>query len=159
MVKALFCILSVFVSTATTIAQNGDIKVFASPDTVLIGNDVTVYFELHNAKGSFIAPDIEGLEVVGGPNYSSSFSMINGETSSISTYSYVLRPRSEGSFFIGPASIEAKDQVYSTDPLEIIVLPNPNGIRQEPQRNYTMPDPWSAPQKVKKKKRKRGIKL
>jgi len=159
MVKKCLIILLGIIYTDLAQAQEAQIRVFASPDTVLLGNDVTVYFELNNAQGTFEAPEIDGFDVIGGPNYSSSFSLINGEASSSSTYSYILRPQEAGVFYMGSASIQTPDETFSSTPLEIVVLPNPEGIRQEKKQNYIMPDPWSAPKKKTKKKRKRGIKI
>ena len=39
-----------------------------------------------------------------------------------------------GLFYILPASVHAADKVLETSPLEVMVVPNPDGIKQSPAR-------------------------
>ncbi|MCB0661132.1 MAG: BatD family protein [Saprospiraceae bacterium] len=101
-------------------------------DSVLMGNAFKVTFLLENGKGlNFQVPEFKDFEVVGGPNQSSSFSMVNGDVSQKMSYSFFLSPKMEGSFFIEPASIEVGGKVLETLPMEVNVYPNPDGIIQQ----------------------------
>ncbi|MEM6965463.1 MAG: BatD family protein, partial [Bacteroidota bacterium] len=103
--------------------------------SVLLGNYIQVTFTLKNAGGNqFEAPAFEGFDIVGGPNQSSSFSMMNGVTTQSTSYTYYLKPRDVGNLFVEPAFITVDGQTLETQPIEIIVLENPDGIIEQPQR-------------------------
>lgn len=121
-----------------------DFSVTLSTDTVLMGNYFELAFKLENERGDqFEPPDFKEFRVVGGPNQSSSFSIVNGEVSRSSSISYFLAPKTEGSFFIGPASIKAGEAILETPPVEVIVLPNPDGILQNPYQEELRQWPFS----------------
>ncbi len=149
-----------------------------STDSILMGNYFEVKFTLENASGNnFIAPEFEGFRIVGGPNYATSMSFVNGEMSQTISYSYNLEPIDIGNYWIQPASVETGGEILETIPIEVLVVPNPDGIRQHPKerersrgffddffespspRFQPAPAPESAPKKKeatkpKKKKRK-----
>lgn len=105
-----------------------------SSDSVLLGNYFIVRFTLQNVEGiNFTPPSFEGFDVVSGPNQSSEFSMINGDVTQKMTYAYYLKPRDIGNYYITPASIETPDAVLESQPTAILVLPNPDGIIQNPE--------------------------
>lgn len=116
-------------------AQQGPkFTVEVSSDSVLMNNYFTVSFTLENADGmNFMPPSFEAFEVVSGPNTSTSMSMMNGEVSRKVTYTYYLRPRDIGNYYIEPASIESEEGVLETLPREVIILPNPDNIIQQPE--------------------------
>ncbi len=139
-------------------------KVTVSTDSLLIGNRLKVNFTLKNAKGrNFVPPNFSGFKVVMGPNQSSSMSVINGVVSQESSFSYVLEPIEEGSYYIEPASIEVGGDPLETAPLEVIVFPNPDGIIQqdlEPELRWDQL-PWDPPKEkpLKGKKKKKIYKI
>lgn len=69
---------------------------------------------------------------------SSSFSMINGEVTQSASYTYYLEPKDIGNYYIQPASIAVGEALLETDPLEILVVPNPEGIKQAQPREESM---------------------
>lgn len=106
-----------------------------STDSVLMGNYFEVKFILENANGqNFEAPVFEQFDVVSGPNFSTSYSMVNGNVTQSMTVTYFLEPKDVGSFYVLPASVEAEGKVLETAPLEVLVSPNPDGIQQNPPR-------------------------
>lgn len=114
--------------------QAADFSVSISPDTILMGNTFRVDFSMENISNpNFQPPDFEGFRVIGGPNQSSSMMVMNGEVSQSMTYTYYLEPAGEGQFFLAPAKAETEEESLFTEPLEIIVLPNPEGIIQQPE--------------------------
>lgn len=103
--------------------------------SILLGNYIQVTFTLKNAGGNkFEAPTFEGFDIVGGPNQSSSFSMMNGVTTQSTSYTYYIKPRDVGNLFVEPAFIDVDGQTLETQPIEIIVLENPDGIIEKPKR-------------------------
>lgn len=135
--KKLLLILSMPALTALNFvnAQEGPkFTVEVSSDSVLMDNYFTVTFTLENAEGlNFAPPAFDGFELVSGPNTSTSMSMINGEVTRKVAYTYYLRPLNIGNYYIEPASIESDEGVLETLPREVIVLPNPEGIIQQPR--------------------------
>ncbi len=116
-------------------AQEGPrFTVEVSSDSVLMNNYFTVTFTLENGEGvNFISPAFEEFEVVSGPNRSMSTSIMNGEVSRRLSYTYYLRPVDAGNYYIEPASIESEEGVLESLPVEVIILPNPDGIIQQPK--------------------------
>jgi len=152
--------------TNIVVGQDATFSVSISTDSLLIGNDVEVRFTLENAQGqTFEAPDFENFTVVSGPNQSSSFSMINGAVTQELSYSYYLNPIEVGTFYIAPASIQVEGELMSTEAVEIIVYPNPDGVVQEiPEKHKefdlfqrSFPATPNTPPKSKKPKKKRRI--
>lgn len=166
----LILILSLGIQSLILAQDKAKFSVEISSDSILMGNYFQVKFSLENAQtNNFVAPDFEGFKVVSGPNMTSSFSMINGEVSQSMTYTYYLEPVDIGNYYIAPASVEVEDQFIETTPMEIIVVPNPDGIQQPtpkmerghsferfnfPQVPMEKMEPEAAPKKKKKKKRK-----
>ena len=108
-----------------------------STDSILMGNFFTVRFHLENAKGDqFEAPNFKDFRILSGPNVSSSLSIVNGESSQSITYTYRLQPKEIGNYYIEPASIAVDNAVLETMPVEVMVVPNPDGIIQEQQPDH-----------------------
>ena len=145
--------------------QNARFSVEVSIDSLLMENVTQVTFKLENASGKkFMAPDFEGFQVVGGPSQSSSFSMVNGEVNQSQSYTYYLQPEEVGNFYIQPASIETDQGVLETEPVLIIVVPNPDGIRQEASPKIREHDffeeiPIPAPKSAQPKKKRRVYRI
>ncbi len=115
-------------------AQESKFKIEVSADTLLAGNYFELKFTIEDMDGKFEAPDLSDFDIVGGPNTSSSFSMINGNVSQSSSYSYYLKPRDIGVYTIPPAFVLADSDTLATMPIDIYVIPNPDGIIQQPNR-------------------------
>lgn len=141
----LFCSLLSFAQAPTKFT------VRVSTDSILMGNSFQVVFSLENAQGNnFQAPDLSlYFDVLSGPNMSSSMQVINGQMSQSVSYTYYLQARETGIFYIEPASIETPDNYLETAPIEVLVVPNPDGIQQpmQPRRqpfgnfNFGRPGP------------------
>jgi len=89
---------------------------------VATGETFEVTFSLNANAESFSAPSFGGLEVVGGPNQSSSMSSVNGNTTMSLGVSYDLVATKTGIFTIGPATIIAAGKKYTTSPITIQVV-------------------------------------
>lgn len=136
MKKSLLISLMIFSAVAVLKAQDKPVKftVEVSTDSILMGNYFEVKFTLENADGqNFEAPDFsESFNVVSGPNFSSSFSIMNGRMTQSQTITYYLEPRDIGSYYILPANVTASGEILETAPIEVMVVPNPDGIKQTP---------------------------
>jgi hypothetical protein len=108
-------------------------SVEVSTDSLLMDNPLQVSFTLENGAGNdFQAPLFNGFSVVSGPNVSSSMSIVNGAVTQSKRFTFLLMPERVGNFFIEPASVTVEGTVLETLPVEIIVVPNPDGIQQAP---------------------------
>ncbi len=124
--------------------QEASFTVSVQFDTLLLGNQLQVSFKLENGNSqNFTPPVFEDFILVAGPNMSSSMVMTNGEVSQSITYSYFLEAKEAGVFFIPPAKIGTEEGDLFTEPLEVIVLPNPDGIIQKGPQN-TSPFDWDT---------------
>jgi len=94
--------------------------------TVTVGQDFQLDYSL-NANGSnFTPPSFTGFDV-SGPSQSTSVNIVNGSFSQSITYSYYLVPKSEGTFVIGPASINCGGKTISSNSLTLKVTNSPQG--------------------------------
>ncbi len=150
MKKTIIFFLFVIIAMADVHAQDKPVNftVEVSTDSILMGNNFEVKFTLENANGqNFEAPDFsENFNVISGPNFSSSFSMINGDMTQSQTITYYLEPRDIGSYYILPANVKAGDEILETVPVEVLVVPNPDGIKQNPpSKMQQFRFDWSTP--------------
>ncbi len=125
-------------------AQEGpSFHVEVSTDSILLGNYFSTTFVLENAQGNdFNFPEFRDFTIVGGPNFSSSTQIVNGEMSQRISYTFFLEPRDVGEFYIEPASVESNGEVFETLPLAVRVAPNPDGIIQRPEQSQGNADFW-----------------
>lgn len=134
--KTAFSLLLIALPLCAFAQQSPKFTVNVSTDSVLWGNPFKVTFSIENAPGAqFEAPDFPDFYIVSGPSMSSSFSLINGVSTQSASYTYFLEPKAIGVFYIQPASIETGGEVLETLPVQIKVAPNPDNIKQEPERN------------------------
>lgn len=138
-------------------SQESLFKVEVSVDTVLMDNYVEVRFTMENIDGTFEAPSFGEFNVVGGPNVSSSMSIINGDVTKKESYSYFLQPKNVGKIYIEEAYVESGEGQLSTKPFPIIVLENPEGIKQD-AKNFKQKDVFELSPNIKKKRKKSKVK-
>ena len=123
-----------FTFTLLLFGQEVSFSSAVSADTILQGNILKVRFEIKNTEGKFESPSFEEWNLVSGPNSSSQYSMINGHVTQSSSYEYILQAPEEGVHVIGAATLTDGEQTLSTEPLTIIILPNPEGRQEMPKR-------------------------
>jgi hypothetical protein len=98
----------------------------SAPDMVSVGEQFSLTLSL-NAEGDDLRmPDLPNFDILMGPSVSQSrsYSVINGkmDQSVNFTYTYVLRPQSEGTFTIPAASIKSKRENYQSNSITIKVI-------------------------------------
>jgi len=98
-----------------------------APRTVVMGQQFNLIYTSNSEVKDLRIPEINDFEILMGPSTStmSSTSIINGKYSSSVTYrfTYVLYPKSTGSFTISPATATIKKETCKTNSLIIKVLP------------------------------------
>jgi len=125
--------LSLIFCSSNIYSQDISFNIRVSADTLLQGNILKAKFEIKNADGDFEPPTFDEWLLVGGPNSSSQYSMINGKVTQSSSYEYILQAPEEGNLVIGPATLTSGEETLTTDPIIITVLPNPEGKQVRPQ--------------------------
>jgi len=102
----------------------------SAKQTVAVGETFTLSYSVNKEASGFRGPNIRGLEMLSGPNTSTSSSIrsVNGKTTMTITYSftYLLQATREGSFEIPAASVNVGGQQYTSNTLTINVVKNPN---------------------------------
>lgn len=112
-------------------------------NTAYVGQNYKVSYILENAKGkNFSYPTtFQGFQVLSGPNQSSSFSWVNGQTTQTIEYYFILRPSQEGSFKIPSASIQIKNETLSTENLSVEVIQGAQQQQQTQRNTYQQTQP------------------
>jgi len=147
--KRAYFILVLAMCGGFSLAQSPKFTVSVSSDTVLLGNYFEVKFTIENSTASgFDAPDLHEFNVIGGPNTSSSMSITNGEVSQSASYTYYLEPGDIGVYTIKPAYLTTGEVALETPPIDIIVIPNPEGIIQRPHTPGKRIEPFLMPRKA-----------
>ncbi|MBK9271437.1 MAG: BatD family protein [Saprospiraceae bacterium] len=122
-------------------AQDPVFKVELSHDSLLLGNYVELKYTLENIQGKFTPPDFPGMKLIAGPNHASSYSFINGEVKQTSSYVYFLMPEAEGNYIIGEATVQSGQQIFTTPEINLVVMPNPDRLIQNPNSDLKNADP------------------
>ena len=141
-----------------------------SSDSILLGNYIQIKFTVDNLEGEFEGPEFHDMQVISGPNMSSSIQIINGDKTSKMTYSYHVKPLDIGSYTITPAYLITEEETKETLPFTINVYPNPENIITPPESEMNVfqfgfddfspfqkkktPTPPKAPSKPKRKYKK-----
>jgi len=108
------------------VKSQASLTVELSADTIGMEDAVKVTYTLTDAQEKIEILPWEGLQVVAGPNVSSSFSFVNGVSSQQYSESYILVPNEEGSIYIPSASVVVDGEPLETDPIELFVVPLPS---------------------------------
>jgi len=139
MQKQVYLIILLFLGFGCLYAQDVTFKASAPP-AVAKGDQFRLIFTLENAKGQDLkAPDtINGFEILYGPGISTSQStqVINGKATTRSSESYIftLSASTEGTFTVPAATIKADGKTYTSNTLQIKVLPpDQTANNQQPQ--------------------------
>lgn len=119
-----------------------------APKSVPQNGNFQVGFTLENANGTGLKPPaFSDFNVLSGPNTSTSMQWINGNVTQSVTYNYILRPKNQGTFKIGKASIAVSGSTMESNELSIEVTAPVAQQKQQRQRNPFDPfdDPFFNP--------------
>jgi len=119
-----------FILISTVIGAWADNISFTAnaPEVVVSGDQFRLSYTINSQKvRDFRAPNIQGFEVLMGPSRStqSSTQIVNGNVTSTSTitFTYILMAGKEGTYKIPGATIVADGNNYTSNSVEIKVLP------------------------------------
>ena len=111
-----------FILLATGLfAQEVQLTARSSRTSVGLDEPFRVTFSSNARGGELIPPNFEHFIVVSGPYSSKQTQIINGSMSFSRELTYQLVAQEEGSFSIGPATLEAKGKRYQSNALNIQV--------------------------------------
>ena len=117
--KGLFIILGLFLTLPISYSQTVEVSVLS---LVTEGESFTLEFTLNDGEiDDFDIKSFGDLEVIGGPNRSSSLSVINGKRSSKTSISYILLATQQGTFTIPSATFIVKGKKILTKPVTVTV--------------------------------------
>ena len=112
----------------------------SAPKAVALNQNFQITFTIENGQPKTLTPpSFADFQVLGGPNESSSMQWINGKTSQSVSYSYVLRPKKEGTFKINKAGANIEGANMEANELSITVTPP---VQQQAQQRR---DPFGDP--------------
>jgi hypothetical protein len=158
-------LLNLFSIGEISAQKEGKISIEISSDTIGLNNTLEVAISIENAKiKRFNPPSFDGFSVQG-PSTSTSMSIVNGDMTQSSTYTFYLTPREKGALKIGSISVDTEGGVLKTEEKEIVVLENfnPEIKPQKRQRSLWGDDPFFSrptmpqqrvPEKTEKTKKK-----
>lgn len=108
----------------------------SAPASVVEGEQFRLSYVLNQEGKDLRLPDLSDFDILFGPSTSSSFSQrtVNGKTTSERsvTYTYILVPKTTGTFTITPASITVEGSNYQSNSIKIEVLPPDKNVSQNP---------------------------
>jgi hypothetical protein len=135
--RFLLIVLGWMIAAAGAFGQDNQVTASISNDS--IGTQDQLQFSITvsgNEIGTVELPrqlPIKGFKIVSGPNISTQFQWINGQTSNSKSFGYILIPEKEGQFTIDPVEIRVKGKIYKTQPIQVRVTSAPR-TQQKPQR-------------------------
>lgn len=107
--------------------QDFEIQATVSENKIFIGEQFNLLIEVTGSAMRDVSlprlPSIDGIGILSStPSRSSSISIVNGRTTTSTTYSFGLIARETGVFSIPPVTIEIDGEEYQTDPIVVEVI-------------------------------------
>jgi len=115
-------------------AQSGTFTATVDNNRIAMGEQLEITFTLNGSGKNFQPPAFSDFVVPSGPNQSTSMQFINGAMSQSVSYSYVLQPRAEGKFTVGPATIESGGRKIQSNNITIEVTKGSPQQKQQPRQ-------------------------
>ena len=119
-------IILFFILISTVVGAWADNITFSAnaPEVVVSGDQFRLSFTINSQKvRDFRAPSIKGFEVLMGPSRSTQYQNYNGVVTNSITFTYILMAEKEGTYTIPGATIVADGNNYTSNSVEIKVLP------------------------------------
>ena len=151
----IFSIISVWYLGSGGMLFGQEVSIDVSYDTVFAENIVAVRYAMENWQGEMDQPEFGDFEVVGGPQISSSMSISGGKKTSSKTVIMFLKPPAvPGEYILPPITFRGEGKKYETKEKSIIVVANPENLRQEPV--FDRPPPKTFDRQYKRSEPPRG---
>jgi len=108
-------------------AQDFQLEATVSENQVFIGEQFTISVEVTGSSMRNVSlpvlPELEGMRVLSStPSRSTSISIINGQTTTTTTYNFSIIARETGEYTIPPISIEIDGEKRQTNPIRVEVI-------------------------------------
>ena len=137
--------LALCLIVANVSAQRFSLTCSAS-DTLRQGEAVILTYAFENVSAAgFRLPDIEGLQLVGGPSRVSQMSIVNGVRSSAETLSYRFVADRVGTINIPMVVLDAAEGPLRTESIRFYVTADPNYVSRpeatQPNQGTASPPP------------------
>lgn len=137
---------------ASIVAQEAIVTAELEPNPAGAEDQVTLTVTVAGASGSVERPQLPhlaGLKLVSGPNTSTQFQWINGQSSSSQSFSYVFFPEKEGTVKIPAITVRVGGKSYQTRDLSLQVIKGSAGTGTRQRRGPAsifddMDDPFGA---------------
>ncbi len=121
----LSALMLMMLSALTVTGQKVEFSASAR-DVVAVGDQFRLVFSVNAQASGFTAPVLKDFAILAGPSQSSSTSMqiVNNQVTRSIDYSftYILQASGEGTFTIGPASVNVDGKVYKSNPVTVKVV-------------------------------------
>ncbi|CAN5611230.1 BatD family protein [soil metagenome] len=116
-------------------AEESKFTASTSNNTVAVGDQVQVTFQLEGSGKNFTAPNFADFNILMGPSQSTSMQFINGSMSQSISFTYIIQAVKEGVFKIPPASIETGGKKIQSNTITITVVKGGNNSQQQQGSN------------------------
>ncbi|MEO8086369.1 MAG: BatD family protein [Bacteroidota bacterium] len=126
----MLCLSSLF-----SYAEEAKFTASSSNNTVAVGDQVQVTFQLEGSGKNFTAPNFADFNILMGPSQSTSMQFINGSMSQSISFTYIIQAVKEGVFKIPPASIETAGKKIQSNTIAITVVKGGNNSQQQQGNN------------------------
>lgn len=123
--------LLLFFFLLSNLLYGQNLSVSVSQNPVTEGDRFRVDFTLDANGTNFSPPSFSGFDVLQGPSVSNSTQIINGNISQSISWSYIIKAKKTGSFFIGPASVNVSGKTVKSDRLKIDVVEPSEAEKQQ----------------------------
>ncbi len=127
----LACLLT---GSKIAMAQAPFLSATATKSTAGTNEQFQLTYTLNASGQRFQGPDLSDFYVHSGPNQSNSMQYVNGNFSQSISITYLLQPKKEGSYKIGPASIEVEGKRIVSNVVNLTVV---KGAPQQQQQQQS----------------------
>jgi hypothetical protein len=107
--------------------QAQSLSATVSRNPVGVNEKFELKYVLEGSASRFTGPALSDFIVHSGPNQSQSVQIINGSMSQSIIFSYILQPKKEGSFKIGPAKAESGGRDIASNSISLTVVKGQGG--------------------------------
>jgi hypothetical protein len=108
----------------------------SGPASVAVNQNFQVDYTVENGSAKTLEPSFSDFQVLSGPNPTQQVQIMNGHMSQSVIYSYVLRPKKEGSFRIGKAKANISGVTMESNELSVTVT---GPVQQQAQQRRRDP--------------------
>ncbi|MDR2119609.1 MAG: BatD family protein [Tannerella sp.] len=125
--RFIFLLTILLLSGGTQLKADDVVFKASAPEAVAMGEQFRLTYQINAEATELRTPDMDDFVVLMGPQSATSRHMQISGNSTTSVFSltitYILMPKSEGTFNLPPATIKVKNSTYTSNALVIKVLP------------------------------------